>query len=309
MKFKVYAIFFLAGAAACGLASAQSSVTMYGKMDLGLQRAIGSGETHMATGSDARIGFRGVEDLGSGMKAFFGFEQRIIPTTGEIDGVGYKGYSLVGLQGGFGKVSLGRQYIAAFSLVQNQIDPFGGDTVAQVRDVGMRFAGITKVRVNSSIRYDHKLGDVNFAVSTADRDTNGGGPDRPFSLAANWKSGPLFLAAGWEDPSGANDHLFSIGAAYDIRGATISFGIGVGKTNADVNARGIVLGFNVPVGSGEFKAAYGTNKVGGVTGAQKIGMGYHYSLSKRTVIYTDFGHDNKAVSNKSGVDIGIRHVF
>ena len=55
--------------AACVVAQAQSSVTLYGKVDLGLQRAIGSSDTHMATGGDSRIGVRGVEDLGGGLKA------------------------------------------------------------------------------------------------------------------------------------------------------------------------------------------------------------------------------------------------
>ena len=309
MSFKIHAGIFLAAMAACGVAQAQSSVTLYGKVDLGLQRAIGSSDTHMATGGDSRIGVRGVEDLGGGLKAFFGFEQRIHATTGAIDGDGYKGYTHVGLQGGFGKVGLGRQYVAAFSLVQNQIDPFEGDTVAQVRDVGMRFGGITKVRVNSSIRYDHKFGPVNVAASIADKDTNGNGPDRPMSLAANWKNGPLFLAAGWENPSGDKDYAWNLGAAYDISAATVSLGFGRGKTDAGASARGLVLGLNVPVGAGVIKAAYGTNKVGGVTGAQKVGLGYHYFMSKRTMLYVDVAHDNKAAKNKSGMDFGIRHTF
>ena len=70
-----------------------------------------------------------------------------------------------------------------------------------------------------------------------------------------------------------------------------------------------VLGLNVPVGAGVIKAAYGTNKVGGVTGAQKVGLGYHYFMSKRTMLYVDVAHDNKAAKNKSGMDFGIRHTF
>ncbi len=47
-----------------------------------------------------------------------------------------------------------RRYAAAFSLAQNQIDPFGGDTVAQLRHAVMRVGGITKVRIDGSVRYD-----------------------------------------------------------------------------------------------------------------------------------------------------------
>ena len=290
-------------------AAAQSTVTMYGKMDLGLRQAIGATDPSIATGSDARIGFRGVEDLGGGLKAFFGFEQRIDPSTGALDGVAYKGYSQVGLQGGFGKLGLGRQYVAAFSLVQNQIDPFGGDTVAGVRDVGMRFGGITKVRVNSSVRYDFSAGGVNFAASLADKDTNGAGPDRPLSVAANWKSGPLFLATGVEKPGGANDRAWNLGAAYDFGKNTVSAGYGKGRTNASVDASGFMIGLNIPLASGEIKAAYGTSKVGGIVTARKIGLGYHHNLSKRTTLYVDVANDSKAAGRKSGFDLGLRHTF
>jgi predicted porin len=82
-----------------------------------------------------------------------------------------------------------------------------------------------------------------------------------------------------------------------------------GRSNADITAKGYVFGLNVPVGAGAFKAAYGTQKVGDTTTVQKVGLGYHYSLSKRTLIYTDVGHDSKASTAKTGYDLGIRHTF
>ncbi len=157
-------------AAAAGTAAAQSNVTVYGKVDLGLRKAVGANNSEMATGSDGPLGFKGTEDLGGGNRAFFNIEHRFFPNTGVQDGAQFwKGISHVGLGGAYGQVALGRQYVAAFSLIQNQIDPFGGDTVAQLRDVGFRVASIARTRVDSSIRYDFSSNGLNLAVSSAGR--------------------------------------------------------------------------------------------------------------------------------------------
>ena len=54
---------------------AQSNVTLYGIVDTGLVKESGS-DVGMGSNVDSRIGFRGVEDLGSGMKATFELERR-----------------------------------------------------------------------------------------------------------------------------------------------------------------------------------------------------------------------------------------
>ena len=61
--------------AAAGVAHAQSNVTIYGVVDTGLVKETGS-DVRMGSNVDSRIGFRGVEDLGSGMKATFELERR-----------------------------------------------------------------------------------------------------------------------------------------------------------------------------------------------------------------------------------------
>lgn len=294
---------------ACGSAAAQSSVTVYGKVDLGVRQAIGSELKDVATGGDSRLGFRGVEDLGGGLTAFFGFEHRFFADTGSQDGSQFwKGYSQVGLAGAFGKLGLGRQYTAAFSLAQNQIDPFGGDTVAQLRDVAMRVGGITKVRVDGSIRYDFSAAGFSVAASVAEANKNGG-PDRALSLGASYRNGPLLLVAGHEDPSGVNDKQWTVGAGYTWGSALLTAGYSRGTMNSGVEAKGWMLGLNLPVGTGTVKAAYGEQTRGSIKYAQKLGLGYHYALSKRTTLYADVGHDSQAGVAKTGYDLGILHNF
>jgi predicted porin len=295
--------------ALAGNASGQSSVTVYGKMDLGFKKAIGTDNKAIGEGGDSRLGFRGTEDLGGGMQAFFNLEHRLFAENGAIDGSQFwKGIANVGLGGAFGRVGLGRQYIAAFSLVQNQVDPFGADTVAGLRDVGMRVGGITKVRVDSSVRYDFSAAGVSFAASIAESDKNGG-PDRPASVAVNYRAGPLFVGAGYEDPAGANDKQWNVGAGYTFGPATLTAGYAKGTTNANVDAKGWLVGVDVKLGAGALKAGYAEQKRGNAKFAQKVGLGYYHSLSKRTTIYTDVANDRKAATQKTGYDLGIIHTF
>jgi predicted porin len=295
---------------ACTAVCAQSTVTVYGKVDGGLRKAIGSEDREVATGGDSRLGFRGTEDLGGGLKAFFQIEHRFFTDTGGVDGNQFwKGISHVGLEGAWGRVGVGRQYVAAFSLVQNQIDPFGGDTVAQLRDVAMRVGGITKIRVDNSLRYDFSTDGFSAAASVAEGLGTAGNTDRHLSAAVSYRQGPWFAAAGLENPSGDEDRQWNLGLGYKLGDALLTAGYAAGTTAAGVDAKGWMLGLNWLVGSGTIKAAYGQQERDGDRFARKLGLGYHYALSKRTTLYADVGHDAEASTEKTGYDLGIIHVF
>jgi predicted porin len=298
--------------AALGLAAAaQADVTIYGKLDAGFRKSVGSEDREIATSGDSRIGFKGTEELGNGLTAFFGMEHRFFPDTGVQDGdMFWKGYSKVGLSGAFGSIGLGRQYTSAFLLVQNKVDPFAGDTVAQVRDVAMRVGGITKVRVNNSVAYDFSAGGFKVGATVAEAAGNGTGVDnKPVSLAASYGKGPFFVAAGLENPAGENDKQWNLAVGYKIGPVDLTAGYADGTTNADLEAKGYAIGMNWAVGTMDIKAAYGVQRLDGETTVQKLGLGVHYNLSKRTTIYADVGHDSKATTEKTGYDLGIRHWF
>jgi len=125
-------------------AFAQSSVTLYGTVDYGYT-SFGSGKkdhghrdasakSRFALDSGVskfnRIGFRGVEDLGNGLKAVFVLENGL---TGDTTGTGiYNGtnrQSYAGLAGGFGTVAFGRQYTPQH-LFSAAVDPFGKNGIA-----------------------------------------------------------------------------------------------------------------------------------------------------------------------------------
>ncbi|MET3604998.1 putative porin [Sphaerotilus sulfidivorans] len=293
-----------------GAASAQSSVTLYGKLDLGFAKAAGSADKQVADGSGSRVGFRGVEDLGGGLKALFQFEHRFNPDTGTVTNTAFwHGLSTVGLGGSFGTVNLGRQYTAAFSLITNVIDPFGGDTVAGLRGESLT-KSVARLRTDNSVRYDGAFGGLKVAADIAE--TPAGGVDRPYSVAAQYAAGPFMVAASYDNPTGANDNLATLGGSYTFGPAKVSLGIGRGDNNSNVRVKQALAGVTVSVGAaGQVLAGYAQEEVGTADATKKVSLGYRHNLSKRTQLYTDVTRVNDLLSKteKTGYDFGVIHTF
>jgi predicted porin len=120
MKKSLFAI--AAVTAFAGAAQAQSSVTVYGILDVGyiggnVRGITGQGTqkgTYSNIGSSAestsRLGFRGTEDLGGGMSAFFTIETGIQPTNATASTFNNR-QTFIGLRDkGMGAASFGTQY-------------------------------------------------------------------------------------------------------------------------------------------------------------------------------------------------------
>lgn len=293
-----------------GAASAQSSVTLYGKLDLGFAKAAGSADKQVADGSSSRVGFRGVEDLGGGLKALFQFEHRFNPDDGTVTNTAFwHGLSTVGLGGSFGTVNLGRQYTAAYSLATGVIDPFGGDTVAGLRGESLT-KSVARLRTDNSVRYDGAFGGLKVAADIAE--TPAGGVDRPYSVAAQYAAGPFMVAASYDNPTGANDNLATLGGSYTFGPAKVSLGIGRGDNNSNVRVKQALAGVTVSVGAaGQVLAGYAQEEVGTADATKKVSLGYRHNLSKRTQLYTDVTRVNDLLSKteKTGYDFGVIHTF
>ena len=154
--------------AVAGLAStaafAQSNVQIYGVVDVGYNRSSSSdtgdykSRNALDSGlqSGSRIGFRGTEDLGNGLKASFVLEYGITADTG----AGLSGparQSFLALSNSYGTVAAGRQYTPQYGLV-SKVDPFGAGTVGDVtfgRGVYAMGAAAapTTIRLNNLIAY------------------------------------------------------------------------------------------------------------------------------------------------------------
>ena len=139
----------LAALAVAGVASAQSSVTLFGVVDAAvsgysnksdlavpsltapfLPGSIKTSRTALTNSgyNSSRIGFRGTEDLGGGLAASFWLEAPISNDDGQQGIATFARRSTVSLSGGFGEVRLGRDYTPTF-WNDTVFDPFGTNGV------------------------------------------------------------------------------------------------------------------------------------------------------------------------------------
>jgi len=250
------------------------------------------------------------------MAAVFTFEHRFDPDTGAqtVPGIFWQGQSWVGLRAGFGQLTLGRHYTASFTEIQNVIDPFGADTVAALRNSSLTPGGVAKLRVSDSVRYELAAAGAKVVATVAEASQTpaaNAGADRPWSVAANYTAGPLFVGVGYEDPADEDDRILNLGARYTFGPATLRAGFTDARNAADQKVRGYLLGANVTAGPGQVLVGYATakNRTTNTDLSKKFGLGYRYPLSKRTYLYTDYARDSVPASNKNGYDLGIQHNF
>jgi predicted porin len=301
-------------ALACSAAWAQSSVTAFGFVNLTVGKNAGSSDKGVMDGYGSRLGFKGEEDLGNGLKASFYLEHRLDPDTGAAQGPFWKGGSWVGLGGGFGKVTLGRWWSQAFLKSQYASDPFGMGTV----DVNYGTVGCGVATgcagafwVDNSVTYEFSASGFSVGAQVAEAPAGG---KRPFNFGASYGMGGLYVGFGHErhEAAGAfgGDATWNHATVnYDFGVAKLFTGFGTGHSNADVKVRNIVVGVTAPVGPGTLIGAYNQFKEAGVTVRAKASVGYQYPLSKRTKLYATLTNDSKVATSKTGYDLGIFHSF
>jgi len=327
-----------------GVASAQSSVTLFGIVDLGL-RNTKNGSTSLKTMSQdgiasSRLGFRGVEDLGGGLRAGFWIEGAIQPDVGTSGGQSWQRRSTVSLMGGFGELRLGRDYTPSF-WNHTVFDPFGTNGVGaqtnlqtQLGQTSMFGAGATTlVRANNSIGYFlPAMGGLygQAMVAHSDGSPNGNGYR---GLRLGFAGGPVNVAFGYgqTEITPTNDMTgMNLGASFKMGSFTL-FGQWH-KYEVDVPANtdqtNLMVGGALAMGAGTLKFSYGKAS-SDVTSreATQLAVGYVHDLSKRTSLYGTFskisneagarfavsgapafgGTDNKPSS--SGYEVGLRHAF
>ncbi len=303
-------MFALAVLAASGTAFAQSSVTVYGKLDQGFARSIGADKFDVKQASGSRLGFRGTEDLGGGLRANFNFENRFTPDDGVAASTFWGGRSFVGLQGGFGRVDLGRDYTAAFYSA-NGADVFGWDGVAQ--NTVATTAGTNAVRFANGVFYTSPtMGGLTARISHSQKEgaTTATNVKNGSSVQIAYAAGPLSASVATETTV-ANNKFDIIAAAYDLGVAKLNIAGTTGKTAAGVKSEGMIIGASMPMGALTLKATYATLEVGGTDTVQQVGIGARYALSKRTDLYTSYANNSKAAAGtkKNGMEFGVQHNF
>jgi predicted porin len=117
-------------------ALAQSSVQIYGTLNADIEsvKATGSSGSNFAsrtrvTSNSSNVGFRGTEDLGQGLRAFFQIESAVNFDNGTQSGFWASRNSGIGLQGSYGQVLLG-QWDSPYKYSTLRLDPTGDVGIA-----------------------------------------------------------------------------------------------------------------------------------------------------------------------------------
>lgn len=328
-----------------GVAQAQSAVTIYGKLDLGITKLTGdtsnlgvNSAAQMQGNHQSRLGFKGTEDLGGGLSAIFQIENRFNADTGTQKGAAlFNGPAYVGLAGNFGAVRLGRNYSTIDSVSTAAIDPFEGDGVGSLNPV-------TRPRINNTITYyapamsgfgaqvQYILGEKPAAIPSA-RQNDG------YAVGVNYNNGPIYLGAGYGVEENTNKaNIWTVTGSYAFGPAKIALGYDQRKNkdfgNVPKSKNWVVAG-TYEIGSGLIKLAYNQTKDGldntdkglsnessvlaqSLSGSlfekiQKVSLGYQHNLSKRTSLYADVArtkYTNPGFDNSiTGVGVGVTHNF
>jgi predicted porin len=336
----------LAVLAASGAAMAQSSVTIYGTLDVGYGKLKGGqaglnntnyvvpasqGATALANTfarSDLttnNIGFRGVEDLGGGLNAFFNLQTGGLDLSTGSNALAFSRESNVGLTGGFGALKLGRSVStmcsAGCSFDYNYISngsgfALNGLSAASIKASSRRSNQIewTSPAMNgftariSQVMQGDAIEDTTFSADStltkASGKTMGINYKAATTVTLNYVQGPfraVYASEGANSDNTAQRTATFAAAEYDFKvakvlvtsttngnkgGGALVGSSALSTTSGTTSGKGTGMAINVPVGAWNFGYQASKNTEN-ETKANEVFA--RYSLSKRTEIYSYMG--------------------
>ncbi|QNM95248.1 porin [Chitinimonas koreensis] len=299
MKKQLLAIAVLGALAAP--AFADNNVTLYGRIDMGLERSDdGTTSRFVEQNFASRIGFKGEEDLGGGLKALFQIETGVSPDDSANSAAWASRNSFVGLKGDFGTVLMGNHDMPFKSLdrnvgtMWNQTDPIEQvvNGKASAGAIGANFHTRQKnvVQYHSPVWSGFQL---KAAFSPDEAKVDGGTNKQVYGLSAEYNAGPWNIGAGYENKQDAATKGKDLSAVKLIGGLKIdAFTLGAAYAKLDNDNGSKVdtwaLVGNYTIGATTLKAAYGTadeSKGNAQDGTALWSFEVDYSLSKRTTVY------------------------
>jgi predicted porin len=298
-----------------GVASAQSSVTLYGTVDLNARYVKNDGAARRYSLSQdginsSQLGFKGTEDLGGGLKAGFDLLAGVNADTGTTNSKFFNRRAVVKLSGNFGEVRLGRDYTPTF-WNNTVFDAFGTNGLGDSSHVLQKATG-TFVRADNAIQYylPSGIGGVYGQVMAAAAEGGATNPGRYVGGRVGFAAGPFDIAGAYAQQrfvSGALDQkTYNIGASYDLSVVKL-----LGYYNRDTQGNDKENRFSLsvvaPIGQSEIHAGYEASKrdnAGLSTKVDQFAVGYVYNLSKRTAVYGTASRLNNKNNTRLTVDGG-----
>ena len=300
-----------------GAAMAQSSVTLYGVADAGVGKIeagslAGGNDAHDKTefignslmnNGNSRLGVRGVEDLGGGLKAGFNFETGLDVDNGAADGTFWARQANLSLSGGWGTLKLGRQFTPSYLTTATY--ELTGTANYSVLANSYNYVGIGS-RAPSAFAYvTPNFGGLTAAVAYVTK-TDLGATKAAWDLGVMYANGPL--SAGLSANKFANSKTnYQVGGKYSFG----NFALAASYTQASKGTPAVRRGFGLG-GSANFGAFALTLDLTRDTKNEWLGKKYtngvvelKYALSKRTFVYGAF----LRLDDTNNYGIGLRHNF
>ena len=330
MKKNLIALAVLSSVA--GIASAQSNVTLYGRLDAGLGKAFGGQSQMIGNYKETSMwGVRGQEDLGGGLKASFNIEQGVNIEDGALTGGAAGAWNRaawLAIGGGFGEFAMGRMTTAQ-NRTMGTFDLNGTtNNTSALKNLGLDAVGsLGGNRANSQFLYTSPnlsgfqaraavvMKQDKAAPAAGAADTRKGS----YQLAASYKNGPLSLGAVVQSKmaEGANNRTgYALGARYDFKSFLVS--ALYTQDESKTTGKGFGLGVSVPLGAwvvGAQVARITDNPNPARDGATAYELFANYHLSKRTMMYAGYGGLNsagkvaKGTTGSSTFGVGLVHKF
>lgn len=269
MSKKLLAAAIAAALAPAAVMAEASNVTIYGRIDYGFMSRGGDDRGNAQAAQDGRqnsfedgiaggnrIGFRGNEDLGNGLKAIFEIEFGFNGDTNGVAGT-FNRHSWVGLEGAFGTVLGGRVDGARYSFV-GQYDPFKNQTVANAGSLfgvtsglgmadrgdnaivyitpelapGLKFLGAYTTSLLGE-EGANNAGAPSPILGGGDGSENKAGNTPLYAIAALYNNGPLSVTLYYENLQVKKAAVAAGGdLEFDVYGAGASYDFGVAKLSA-----------------------------------------------------------------------------
>lgn len=323
-------------------AVAQSNVAIYGRASYGLLSRSGdsgavpetNGKTEFVSGisGGSRIGFRGTEDLGNGLKAIFELEYQLDLDQGTTSATRWGNrHSWVGLSGNWGTVIGGRIDGLRYNSMFSKYDPFGVTFVGNISQLTpQRLDRYDNAVMYTSPSFGGFTGSLLYSSQPRGNEgtssgSHGGneGDNRAFAALVTYENGPLNVSANYEQAKtqGVDDNAlrtWTLGASYDFKVAKLYAlydNLKAGDNNTVITGLGQeqslwLVGVKAPVTANlDVRAVYGKTTYDKYDGsdaqdmdASKWGIGAEYKLSKRTKFYADYGsiHNDSNAANTLG---------
>lgn len=327
----------LAAVAAASASFAQSTVTLSGTIDVGLEKRFSGDALRMTPNRNGTSNWTlsGAEDLGGGLKAVFQISTAFNADTGTVtttDGLGNNGM-FVGLTGGFGTLRAGRPVNTLYgnALIANGTkgvslhdsnSVLSGNATANAKTSGAS----NSVYVPNAVQYHSpRFGGVQVQLEFAPSESAAVGNKDGTGIAVRYDGGPLSLSftnyTGAKAATSTLKAVNQIAGAYDFGVARVLFTFRDQGGLASDQDTSYALGLTAPVGPGSMYAAYNVNEQVGSDGKTII-AGYKYNLSKRTQVYAQLARRNAAwigaavtaaggdgTKSSTGYGFGLQHNF